>query len=60
MTTDGGKGYRPRPFSVAQHEYETRWDAIFGRDDVREQALQRLEESKLVDKEFNQQQNTDN
>ena len=30
--SDGGKGSRPRPFSVAQKEYETRWDAIFGRD----------------------------
>jgi hypothetical protein len=30
--SDGGKGSKPRPFSVAQHEYDTRWDAIFGRD----------------------------
>jgi hypothetical protein len=29
---DGGKGSKPRPFSVAQHEYDTRWDAIFGRE----------------------------
>jgi hypothetical protein len=29
---DGGKKSKPRPFSVAQREYETRWDAIFGRD----------------------------
>jgi arylamine N-acetyltransferase len=29
---DGGKGSKPRPFSVTQREYETRWDAIFGRD----------------------------
>lgn len=27
-----GKGSRPRPFSVAQEEYDKRWDAIFGRD----------------------------
>ena len=27
-----GKGSTPRPFSVAQAEYEARWDAIFGRD----------------------------
>ena len=31
--TDGGKGYRPRPFSVTNEEYAKRWDAIFGRDD---------------------------
>ena len=30
--SDGGKGSIPRPFSVAQAEYEARWDAIFGRD----------------------------
>ena len=27
-----GKGSRPRPFSVAQQEYDNRWDAIFARD----------------------------
>lgn len=30
--SDGGKGSRPRPFSITQQEYDTRWDAIFGRD----------------------------
>lgn len=29
---EAGKGSSPRPFSVAQAEYEARWDAIFGRD----------------------------
>jgi hypothetical protein len=29
---DGGKGSRPRPFSVSQDEYDRRWDAIFQRD----------------------------
>lgn len=29
-----GKGSSPRPFSVAQAEYEARWDMIFGRDSV--------------------------
>ena len=28
----GGKGSKPRPFSVSQKEYDSRWDAIFGRD----------------------------
>jgi len=40
--SDGGQGSRPRPFSVAQSEYETRWDAIFGRD---------LKEEKIVNDE---------
>jgi hypothetical protein len=29
---DGGKGSKPRPYSVTQEEYENRWDAIFQRD----------------------------
>ena len=27
-----GKGSKPRPFSIANEEYASRWDAIFGRD----------------------------
>lgn len=30
--SDGGKGSSPRPFSISQQEYDTRWDAIFSRD----------------------------
>ena len=30
--SDGGKGSKPRPFSISQKEYDNRWDAIFGRD----------------------------
>jgi hypothetical protein len=30
--SDGGKGSKPRPLSVANEEYATRWDAIFGTD----------------------------
>ena len=29
---DVGKGSTPRPFDVAQEQYEARWDLIFGRD----------------------------
>ena len=29
---EAGKGSRPRPFSVSQEEWASRWDAIFGRD----------------------------
>lgn len=28
----GGKGSNPRPISISQEEYDTRWDAIFQRD----------------------------
>jgi hypothetical protein len=40
-----GKGSTPRSFSVAQEQYDARWDMIFGRDkgdkerDRREDAL---------------------
>ncbi len=30
--TNMSKGSTPRPFSVAQEQYEERWDLIFGRD----------------------------
>ena len=44
--SDGGKGSKPRPFSVTQHEYDNRWDAIFGRDlkekEKRDNALDNL------------------
>ena len=54
MSNDG-KGSKARPFSVSQHEYDTRWDAIFGRD-LYEKALDELvrenERLGLYDDEF--------
>jgi len=32
--SDGGKGSKPRPFSVTQEEYENRWNAIFQQENV--------------------------
>jgi len=49
----GGKGSAPRPFSVSQKEYETRWDAIFGRDlkeEKQEEALEAYNNERLVSK----------
>jgi hypothetical protein len=40
------KGSRPRPFSVTQQEYDTRWDAIFQRD------IKEIEDEKNLDDEF--------
>lgn len=31
--SDGGKGSRPRPFSVSQEEFDNRWENIFGKKD---------------------------
>jgi len=45
---DGGKGSRPRPFSVAQEEYSKRWDMIFARDlknDSEKESKSKSEES---------------
>ena len=30
--SDGGKGSKPRPFSVTQEEYDNRWAMIFQKD----------------------------
>jgi hypothetical protein len=38
--SDGGKGSKPRPYSVSNLEYATRWDAIFGRDQLSEKTKQ--------------------
>jgi len=34
MAHEAGKGSTPRPFSISQEEYNTRWDIIFGRDKI--------------------------
>jgi hypothetical protein len=41
MVSDGGKGSKARPISVSDEEYNSRWEATFGRAD-REQALDEL------------------
>ena len=30
---NGGKGSKPRPYSVSQEEFDDRWDLIFGKKD---------------------------
>ena len=42
--SDGGKGSKPRPISVSNEEYATRWDAIFAKPlpDDTERALQQM------------------
>jgi hypothetical protein len=41
---NGGKGSKPRPFSVTQDEYDNRWDLIFGKDKVKEDNDKPLEQ----------------
>ena len=45
---DAGKGSKPRPFSVSQEEWSTRWDAIFGRDQKKDELSQVLHEDNLA------------
>jgi hypothetical protein len=46
--SDGGKGSRPRPFSVTNEEYAKRWDVIFARDLEQEELdfLQEIDQNK--------------
>lgn len=34
--SDGGKGSRPRPFSVDRKTFEDNWDRIFGKNDYQD------------------------
>ena len=45
----GGKGSKPRPYSVTQEEYDKRWDAIFGRDESEED-----EDNELDDEDYDE------
>lgn len=40
--SDGGKGSKPRPFSVSQDEYNERWNAIFRKENVSKSQAKRL------------------
>jgi hypothetical protein len=53
MAHEAGKGSKPRPYSVSQKEYETRWDAIFSRDGLDDN------NKKEVDKPQDSQYNND-
>lgn len=50
--SDGGKGSTPRPFSVAQAEYEARWDAIFGRDRIQEALDKKADNARELDLDY--------
>jgi hypothetical protein len=43
---DGGKGSKPRPFSVDQKTFDSNWENIFGQKD------KKAEESKSADDEI--------
>lgn len=43
------KGSTQRPFSVSNQEYSNRWDAIFGRDNEKENKEKALEFDRPID-----------
>ena len=46
--SDGGKGSKPRPLSVADQEYAARWDAIFNRDSEVDKSTRNNQETQDV------------
>jgi hypothetical protein len=46
--SDGGKGSKPRPYSVANEEYASRWDAIFNRDSESDKLTRNNKETQEV------------
>lgn len=44
-----GKGSTPRKFSVTNEEYANRWNAIFGKDNEKENKAQSLESDRSSD-----------
>jgi hypothetical protein len=47
---DGGKGSKPRPFSVTQEEYDNRWNMIFQRDQKTE--AEKFDEKVIMKNEY--------
>lgn len=43
---DGGKGSKPRPFSVPKDEFDRRWDDIFKKDP------KEVDDARAEDEEF--------
>lgn len=48
--SDGGKGCKPRPFSVTQDEYDNRWNLIFQRDNKTE--AEKFDEKVIMKNEY--------
>jgi hypothetical protein len=47
---EGGKGCKPRPFSVTQEEYDDRWNLIFRRDNKTE--AEKFDEKVIMQNEY--------
>ena len=48
--SDGGKGSKPRPYSVSQEEFDNRWETIFGKKKKEEQQEKEIVEEQSDEK----------
>jgi hypothetical protein len=48
--SDGGKGCKPRPFSVTQEQYDNRWNIIFQSDQKTE--AEKFDEKVVMKNEY--------
>lgn len=46
---DGGKGDKPRPFSIGLEKFDAQWEAIFGKKEKKEADLEPIPFAGLVD-----------
>jgi len=46
--SDGGKGSKPRPYSVSNQEYADRWNAILNRDSETDKPTRNNQETQDV------------
>lgn len=46
--SDGGKGSKPRPYSVSDQEYADRWNAIFAKDSETDKPTRNNQETQEV------------
>jgi len=47
MSSDGGKGSNPRPYSVDRNTFDNNWEAIFGKKTPKE-----VDDAKAEDEAF--------
>ena len=48
--SDGGKGSKPRPFSVNKEDYDARFDLIFGKKKVESEVTEEEKSEETEDK----------
>ena len=46
---DGGKGDKPRPFSIGLEKFDTQWEMIFGKKEKKETNLEPIPFAGYVD-----------